>query len=1346
MANSSSRSTGSDIDMASFIDDFVSTWTREPTRPQTQSEISAVLATANRVKMAMLNPGSSSKTKASPQARAAYQPSHTSFNSTRGPSLASNTTLEQARSLVRHAQQEADERNKERIKNPRLNTYSDTKNKRSMLKERSDYANLFTVNSTIAAAAAMVAEADAAQSNMTVKDYSIPITIPQRQPQRRDMEKRAGTFWMENIVNGGQIPYGGADNNGYKVFRNVKDYGAVGDGLTDDSAAIKKAMTEGNRCGASCGASSVKGAVIYFPHESGNYLISSPIEMYYHTQMIGDANQHPILTAASSFIGLGVLSSDFYTGGAGGEDEWFINQNNFYRQVRNFVIDVRAASMVNVAGIHWQVAQATSIQDVSFFQSTAADKSHMGIFAENGSGGFMSDLTFIGGAIGIRCGNQQFTTRNFVFLNCKTAIDMLWDWGWTWKSLAIYGSDVGIKMSGDYKGGSILVLDSEIHGTKVGVSFSIVLDNLLLSSVDTLVDDQLSGIKEVGGTRKVESFTLGRVYDSQNPNGKFQSGGTLSSLRPKTASLTEGDNLYVERSKPQYGSYSPDDFINARISIVGDGYSDDTFGFNLILSLAAAANRPLYIPMGSYLVTDTINASIVPVGSRLVGQCWSQIVAQGANFADPLNPRVMVRVGQEGDTGVMEIQDLLFTTKGPTAGVILMEWNVAQEMPGSAAMWDSHFRIGGAKGTNLQAGDCPKLSGAVNKKCIAGTMLLHLTPTSSAYLENIWGWVADHDIDSNVAQTQIDIYVARGILIESQGPTWLYGTASEHCVLYQYQLFNARDIFLGMIQTESPYYLPTPQAPAPFPSQDLALFIGDPTFADCDRVAHPHCAVSWGLRVVNSKNVHIAGAGLYNWFQNYVQPCVDAQNCAQRVLEILRSSVWMNNLYTIGTEEMVYDASAVAPVLAKQNTNKNEHPFTSIINAWLLSTSSGDDDDDDDNLSNELPRATYPCTASFRNISQVLNSLYIPPDCLDRYLLEAEIATIQDSLDKYTKVISDGYDKKFQIYANHIKDLIPLQIKDYMSGAQASGFFTCTIKVPRICCSACGRCPDCDRSSPCTSGQTVTTVICPKDIPDPGTQAPAQAYAYTCTNVDGFKADLLKKYGIDPSWIEFGDYLARINGGCWMNPTPQCGPDTQTIWTGFPRPKASFSVPDPKDIISKSLENTRALAAQLEARQFWKSYSVEEAERSDLVDAASVPALMTSLAVQSMDKVVAAAKKITADERKEMILNFVMAIVLLIPGAGELADLAGVTALKTFINLAGDLGNVALGIYGAVEDPKSAIIALFGALLGGGGSSKSFQDAAVARRGLTEDNLKTLGPIRGDLDKMSNKRGLCWVK
>lgn len=83
------------------------------------------------------------------------------------------------------------------------------------------------------------------------------------------------------------------------IFVNVKDYGAKGDGATDDTAAINLAISD-----------SSEGSVIYFP--PGEYLISAPIVLkrgmiLHGTQLgiwkIGDDEQTCFLSLSSTFAG-----------------------------------------------------------------------------------------------------------------------------------------------------------------------------------------------------------------------------------------------------------------------------------------------------------------------------------------------------------------------------------------------------------------------------------------------------------------------------------------------------------------------------------------------------------------------------------------------------------------------------------------------------------------------------------------------------------------------------------------------------------------------------------------------------------------------------------------------------------------------------------------------------------------------------------------------------------------------------------------------------------------------------------------------------------------------------------
>jgi len=113
------------------------------------------------------------------------------------------------------------------------------------------------------------------------------------------------------------------------------------------------------------------------------------------------------------------------------------------------------------------------------------------------------------------------------------------------------------------------------------------------------------------------------------------------------------------------------------------------------------------------------------------------------------------------------------------------------------------------------------------------------------------------------------IYNARGFRIESTNPVWLYGTSSEHSVFYQYQFFKAENVVAGMIQTEQPYYQPTPKPPEPF-KDAVGSFNRDPTFPCTDKEP---CDEGWAVRVVDSQDITILGAGLYSWFDTYEQEC-----------------------------------------------------------------------------------------------------------------------------------------------------------------------------------------------------------------------------------------------------------------------------------------------------------------------------------------------------------------------------------------------------------------------------------------------------------------------------------------
>lgn len=155
----------------------------------------------------------------------------------------------------------------------------------------------------------------------------------------------------------------------------------IGDGVTDDTAAINSAISGGGRFGPSSGeTSSTTPAIIYFP--AGTYVVSSSIIDYYFTQLIGNPNSPAVLKATAGFTGLGLIDGDQYQ--STGNQGW-TSTNVFYRQIRNLVLDLTAIPASGGAtGIHWPTAQATSLQNVEIKLNADAGTQAQGLFIENG--------------------------------------------------------------------------------------------------------------------------------------------------------------------------------------------------------------------------------------------------------------------------------------------------------------------------------------------------------------------------------------------------------------------------------------------------------------------------------------------------------------------------------------------------------------------------------------------------------------------------------------------------------------------------------------------------------------------------------------------------------------------------------------------------------------------------------------------------------------------------------------------------------------------------------------------------------------------------------------------------
>jgi glucan 1,3-beta-glucosidase len=365
------------------------------------------------------------------------------------------------------------------------------------------------------------------------------------------------------------------------------------------------------------------------------------------------------------------------------------------------------------------------------------------------------------------------------------------DWGWTYIGLSINHCGTGLDMS---KGGpnaqavgSVIIVDSSIANTTTGIltayvfqnkfnatdltGGSLALENVNITQVGTAVQG-VNGASLVGTNSSSPSFTIdawveGNTYNPTGPNDAM--GDATAFTRPQT--LQGNSSSYFTWSKPQYEHLNASAFLSARTAgCKGDGVTDDTAAITAAIALAQSNGKILFFDAGIYVVTSTI---VFTPGLKVIGESYPVILGSGSSFSDVSNPLPVVQVGNSNATqGIVQWSDMVVSTQGNTAGAILIQWNLLSDSNSPSGMWDIHTRIGGFKGSKLQADDCP-ISPA-NPDCAAAFASMQITTSAGGlYMENIWLWTADHDLD-DPSQSSVTVLTGRGLSVEAEaGNIWL---------------------------------------------------------------------------------------------------------------------------------------------------------------------------------------------------------------------------------------------------------------------------------------------------------------------------------------------------------------------------------------------------------------------------------------------------------------------------------------------------------------------------------------------------------------------------------------------
>ena len=173
--------------------------------------------------------------------------------------------------------------------------------------------------------------------------------------------------------------------------------------------------------------------MIYVP--TGTYLLTSSVQLYLNTFLIGNPLERPVITTSSNF-------SDSFL--IYGKDPSFGATTNFYIGIKNLVFDSTATDpSTDLTLLDWSVSQATQLTNLLFAMPKGS--MHVGLsMPEGGSGTMIGDLAFTGGRYGMMVNNQQWLFKTLTFTDCEAGIFITHAFDLVLQNLAFTGCQIAI--------------------------------------------------------------------------------------------------------------------------------------------------------------------------------------------------------------------------------------------------------------------------------------------------------------------------------------------------------------------------------------------------------------------------------------------------------------------------------------------------------------------------------------------------------------------------------------------------------------------------------------------------------------------------------------------------------------------------------------------------------------------------------------------------------------------------------------------------------------------------------------------------------------------------------------